>query len=795
MINDYLKIAWRSLIRHKATSLINLGGLAVGMAVALLIGLWITAELSYNRGFAHYDRIAQVMEQRTSNGIVYTNDAVSFPMGDALQRNFSEDFARVVMSSFPNDHILKIGDKVLSVHGRFMDQEAPRMLTLQMMAGTAEGLQDPHAILLSASTARALFGTASPVGQILQIDNTLPVQVSGVYRDLPGNSDFAHLGFIAPWSLYITSEPWIMRTAMEWDNNSFQLFVELAGNHSVEAVNHQISAIKESHVDHEAQKYQFKIFLHPMSDWHLRSHWDDQGLLSGGQITYVWLFGIIGLFVLLLACINFMNLSTARAQGRTKEVGIRKVIGCRYHQLVSRFYCESLLLVLLAWGIAVLLAWAALPYFNRIAAQQIRFPWSSPVFWLASAAFVAITSLLAGSYPAFYLSSFQPLKVLKGGPMTGQFSSWSRKALVVAQFTISLVLVIGTLVVYRQIQYSKDRPIGYNRNGLILIDMKSPDFYGKYDLLRNQLIGDHAIADMAESSSPVTSLFHTNKGFSWPGKDPGLDGFFGTVWVTHDYGKTVGWVLRQGRGFSRSFPGDSSGVVLNEAALHLMRLKDPLGKEIRWNEKPYHILGVVENMIMESPYDPVRPTLYFLDYDNVNWMLLKLNPAQGAATSLAKIKAAFHQYIPSAPFDYEFADEEFAAKFATESRIGTLAMVFTVLAIFISCLGLFGLVSYMAERRTREIGIRKVLGASVFSLWRLLSGEFAVLVMVALVVAAPVGYYLMTSWLARYAYHTRIAWWLFAIAGCGILVIALLTVSVQSIRAARANPVNSLKNE
>jgi len=795
MINDYLKVAWRSLVRHKATSLINLGGLAVGMAVALLIGLWISAELSYNRGFAHYDRIAQVMEQRTSNGVVYTNDAVSFPMGDALRTNFGGDFTHVVMSSFPNDHILKIDDKVLSVHGRFMDKEAPQMLTLQMTAGSAKGLDDPHGILISASTARTLFGASNPIGQTLQIDNTLPVQVSGIYQDLPHNSDFSGLGFIAPWSLYITSESWIMRTAAQWDNNSFQLFVQLADPHSLEAVNRRISTIKQSHIDKEFQKYQFKEFLHPMSDWHLRSHWNDQGLQAGGQITYVWLFGIIGLFVLLLACINFTNLSTARAQSRGKEVGIRKVVGCRYHQLLGRFYCESLLLVSLAWAAAIVLAGLALPYFNRIAAQQIRFPWTSPLFWLVCAGFAGITSLLAGSYPAFYLSALRPLKMLKGGAMTGEYSSWSRKALVVAQFTISIVLVIGTLVVYRQIQYSRDRPIGYSRNGLILIDMKSPDFYGKYDLLRNRLMGEKAIADMAESSSPVTSLFHTNNGFSWPGKDPGLDGFFGTVWVTHDYGRTVGWTLRQGRDFSRAFAGDSSGVVLNEAALHIMRLKDPLGKEIRWNGKAYHVLGVVENMIMESPYDPVRPTLYFLDYDNVNWMVLKLNPAQGAATSLAKIKAAFHRYIPAAPFDYQFADEQFAAKFATESRIGMLAAVFAVLAIFISCLGLFGLVSFMVERRTREIGIRKVLGGSVFSLWRLLSEEFAALIIIALVVATPVSYYLMAHWLARYVYHTGMAWWLFAIAGCGILVIALLTVSVQSIGAARANPVNNLKSE
>jgi hypothetical protein len=376
-----------------------------------------------------------------------------------------------------------------------------------------------------------------------------------------------------------------------------------------------------------------------------------------------------------------------------------------------------------------------------------------------------------------------------------------RKVLVVLQFTISITLIIGTIVVYRQILFSRDRPIGYNRNGLMMVGMKSHDYYGKFDVLRDELKKTGAIEEMAESSSPVTNVWASNDGFEWPGYDPQVDADFATLWVTHEYGKTVGWTISQGRDFSRQlgFRTDSASMIVNEAAVNYMGLKNPVGTIVRWGTGPgslqLTIIGVAKNMLMESPYDKVRPTFYFMDYENANWMLFRLNPNKSAHESVGKVEATFKTILPAVPFDYLFADNEYTAKFAAEERIGKLAVFFTVLAVFISCIGLFGLASFVAEQRTREIGIRKVLGASVTNLWRMLSKDFIQLVAIACLVSIPVGWYVMHGWLQNYPYRTSVAWWIFAVTGCGALVLTLLAVSWQAIRAALANPVESLRAE
>ncbi len=799
MFQNYFKIAWRNLVKNKSSSIINVGGLATGMAVALLIGLWIWDELSFNKSFDHYNRIAQVMQHQTANGTTSSDNSLPIPLGKELQTTYGNNFKYVVMASWQGDNILTAGDKSISQPGMFMDADAPRMLSLNMLKGNRDGLKEPASILLSASAAKAIFGAADPMNKLLKIGSKLPVTVTGVYEDLPFNTEFSNLHFIAPWRLYLTSAPWIKEAENEWNNNSFQLFVQLADNAAFDAVNKNISAAKQNNVEAKDKRYNTQIFLHPMSRWHLYGNWDDNGANAGGLIQYVWLFGIVGVFVLLLACINFMNLSTARSEKRAKEVGIRKAVGSLRKQLVGQFYCESLLVVLLAFAASLIAVQAALPWFNTVAGKHMTVPWFNPVFWILSVLFVFVTGILAGSYPALYLSSFQPVKVLKGTFKAGHLASLPRKALVVVQFTISLFLIIATIIVYGQIRHSKNRPIGYNRDGLMMMQMKSPEFYGKHELLQTELKASGAITEMAESSSPVTDVWSQNNGFEWDGKDPGVDGEFATVWVTHDFGKTVGWKIAQGRDFSRAFATDSSGIVLNKAAVKFMGLKDPVGAVIRNANDPkgrtFTVIGVVDDLVMESPYKPVLQTIYLLDYDNVNWISLKLNPAKSASESVAKIEAAFKKYIPSAPFDYKFADTEFAQKFAAEDRIGTLAAFFAALAIFISCLGLFGLASFMAERRTKEIGVRKVLGASVLNLWNLLSKEFVLLVAVSFAVAAPLSWYFMHNWLQHYQYRTQIEWWAFAIAGTGALLLTLATVSFQAIKAATANPVKSLRTE
>jgi putative ABC transport system permease protein len=797
MIKNYFKIAFRNLGRNKSSSFINIGGLAVGMAVAILIGLWIFDEMSYNKYHQNYNRIARVMQHGVSNGIVFSGVAMPLPLGKELETNYGDNFKHIVMASWEGGHILSQGDKKLSKNGIYMDKDGAKLLSLKMLKGTADGLKDPGSILLSASTAKAIFADSEPVGQLMKIDNKLDVKVTGVYDDIPYSNQFRDLKFIAPWELYVNSENWIRaaRDESQWSNNSFQLFVQIADNTDFVSVEKKIRDVKLKHVEPEYIKYKPSIFLHPMRDWHLRSHWDDNGIKTGGAIEYVWLFAIIGVFVLLLACINFMNLSTARSERRAKEVGIRKAIGSERKQLIGQFYSESLLVVGLSFVISILIVQLALPWFNGVAAKKMFVPWSNPLFWLMCIAFTLLTGIIAGSYPALYLSSFKPIRVLKGTFKVGKLAALPRKVLVVLQFSISLSLIIGTIIIYKQVQHSKDRPIGYSRDGLVMVPMSTPDFYGKFDVLRTDLKNSGAILELAESSSPVTAVWSSNDGFTWQGMDPNLDVDFATIWVTHEFGKTVGWTFKEGRDFSREFSMDTSSIVINEAAVKFMNIKNPVGTLVRRNGKDFKIIGVINDMIMESPYEPVNQAVYFLDYGNVNWINLKLNPAKSASESMTKIEAVFKKHIPSVPFDYRFADLEFAAKFAAEERIGKLATFFAALAIFISCLGLFGLASFMAEQRTKEIGVRKVLGASVANLWRLLSKDFVVLVTISCFIAAPLAYYFMSQWLLKYNYRTGISWWVFLAAGGGAMVITLLTVSYQAIKAALMNPVKSLRTE
>jgi putative ABC transport system permease protein len=798
MIKNYLSTAWRNLIKNKSVAVINIGGLAVGMAVALLIGLWIYDELSFNTNFKNYDRIALIMQHQHANGNVSTFDGLPLPLGKELQSNYGNNFKHVVMASGPGDNILSSGDKNLSKRGIYMDVEAPAMFSLAMQEGTYDALKYPNNVIISSSTARAFFGNADPMNKLMKIGNKLDVKVTGVYKDFAFNTQFSGIDFIAPWSLYYTSETWIKKAETEWDNNSFNIYAQIGDHTDFATVDRNIMHSKNIHDAPEDKKYKAEVFLNPMRDWHLRSHWEN-GVKGGGEIEYVRLFGLIGGFVLLLACINFMNLSTARSEKRAKEVGIRKSIGSLRSQLITQFYTESFLIVVIAFAFSLLLTQLALPWFNEVAAKKMAVPWASPFFWIAGTGFSLITGIISGSYPALYLSSFQPIKVLKASFRVGRLAAIPRKVLVVAQFSISLALIIGTIVVYNQIQYAKERPIGYSRNGLMMIRMKTPDFYGKFDLLSNELKSSGAIQEMAESHSPLTNVYDDNNGFTWPAKDPNLDGDFRTIWVTHEFGKTVGWQIQQGRDFSRQFTSDSSAIILNEAAVKYMGLKNPVGARVKRQNseftKTFTVIGVIKDMLMESPYEPVAQTIYFMDYENVNWIILKLNPQNSAASSIAKIETAFKKYIPSVPFDYQFADREFAAKFAAEERIGKLSTFFGALAIFISCLGLFGLSSYVAEQRTKEIGVRKVLGASVFNLWQLLSKDFLLLVVMSIFIAIPVAHYGMNDWLRHYSYRQDISIWVFVITGAGAILITVLTVSYQCIRAAMANPVKSLKAE
>ena len=794
MIRNYLKIAWRNLIKYKAYSAINVSGLAVGMAVAITIGLWVWDELSFDHYYDNYDRIVQVDQHGTVNGESWTGSNVPFPLGDELKSQYPTDFKRVLKAWHIQDHGLAVGTDHFSLTGQFIESEAPDMLSLHMLKGTRAGLKEPNSILVSASAAKVLFGEADPMGKVVKINNAMDAKVTGVYDDMPANTEFHQVQFFAPWDLYVSANPWIKQQG--WGNNFIQVWAELHPHVDVDQVSAKIKDIKLKHLgdNKELLAFHFQIFLHPMSKWHLYSGFDKQGNNTGGLIQYVWLFSLIAGFVLLVACINFMNLSTARSEKRAKEVGIRKAVGSVRGQLIGQFFSESFLVVLLALVFALSLVTLWLDWFNQLADKQMTILWTNPFFWLLVGGFVLVTGLLAGSYPALYLSAFQPIKVLKGTFQVGWLAALPRKVLVVVQFTVSVTLIIGTLIVYRQIQHAKNRPVGYSREGLLQVQMTANDFYSKYDVLRQELLNSGVVYETAQSASQATEVWSNNSGFDWPGKSPSQQSDFGTLTVSPEYGKTVGWQFVTGRDFSRDFASDSAAFVVNQAAVRFMGLKQPVGELIRRNGTPYRIIGVIQDMVMGSPFEPVYPTVFFLR-GPLNWINIKLKPTVASSDALSQIEAIFKKVIPSVPFDYDFVDQQYAAKFADEERIGQLAAAFASLAIFISCLGLFGLASFVAERRTKEIGVRKVLGASVFTLWRLLSKDFVLLVFIAFVIATPTAWYVLDGWLKKYTYRTEISWWIFAAVGSGALLITLLTVSYQTIKAALVNPVKSLRSE
>ncbi|KAA0990883.1 ABC transporter permease [Dyadobacter aurulentus] len=801
MFRNYLKIAWRSIAGNITYSAINIGGLAVGMAVAMLIGLWIYDELSFNKYHQNYPRIARLMQQQTLDEEINTGNNVPIPLFKELHNNFHSDFSHVVITSWLQRHTLTYGESGFTKPGNFMSVGAAEMLSLKMISGSAS-LKDPATILLSESVAKAIFRQADPVDKMMKINKELDVKVVGVYEDIPYNSEFHELGFIAPFDLFVSSTPWV-KEAMEndeWESSSFQILVQLTENSDLNTISNKIRDIKVKKADESERKFKPQILLHPMNRWHLYSEWEN-GVNVGGRIQFVWLFGIIGLFVLLLACINFINLSTARSEKRAKEVGIRKAIGSVRLQLVGQFFGESLLVVFFAFFLSLVLARLVLPTFNAIADKQMHIPWVDPVFLVSGLVFALLTGLIAGSYPAFYLSSFQPVKALKGKwtPL-GLRATLPRKILVVLQFTVSITLIIGTVVVYRQILHAKNRPIGYNRQGLVTILTNSRDIHTHFDAALDDLVKTGSVISIAESAAPPTEVFSANVGFNWKGKDPGLQSEFATIGVSHDFGKTVGWQFTAGRDFTKTLSSDSAGFVVNEAAVKFMglgkqNLNDVIGETVTWDGRRFQIIGVIRDMIMESPYDPVKKSIFFIHPKGGRFITARLNPAANAPAALKHIEAVFKKYSPDSPFSYQFADQEFALKFAAEERISKLATVFTGLAIFISCLGLFGMASFIAEQRTKEIGIRKVLGASVANLWQLLSGDFVILVVVSCLLATPIAWYMMDRWLEKYTYHTQISWWIFALASLGTLAITLVTVSYQAIRTALLDPVKSLRGE
>jgi putative ABC transport system permease protein len=794
MNRHYFRIAFRNILRNRSSAAINIGGLAIGMAVAILIGIWVYDEVSFDRQIPGHERIAAVLQNQELSNHIETWWGQAKQLAPALRKDFGGRFKHIVIFAGPVQEVVGFGDKHLKTMGVYTDPEIIDMLHLHMVRGDRTALDDLPSVILSAAAAKSFFGGDDPVGKTLKLGDHGLRKVTGVYADLPANSSFERIDYLTPFAYLERTDSSIAQ--LNWGNSWFTTYVELNDHEDMATVSRAIKNVKYRYADMGDRQFKPSLFLHPLDDWHLRSEFKN-GVSVGGRIQYVRLFVVIGIFVLLLACINFMNLSTARSEKRAKEVGVRKAIGSGRRQLVWQFFGESVAVALLAFVLAVGITQLMLPFFDGVAGKRLGIPWGQPMFWLAGLCFAIVTGLLAGSYPALYLSSFKPVKVLRGTFRAGKLASLPRKVLVVVQFTVSIILIIGTIAVFHQIEYVKDRPVGFSRDGLVMVTLQSDKIQKHYDAARRELLETGFIEDIAGSATtPVDDQGGRNMGYSWRGKNPSLKESFSANFVAPEFGKVVGWQVVEGRDFSRAMATDSTAFIINEAAARYMGLKHPVGEIVKWGGSNRTIIGVVRDMVSQSPYEPVVQTIFALNpLNNGGFVNARLKPQASMERALAAMGQVFKKYAPEDPFEYKFADEDFAKKFENEQRVGDLAGFFTALAIVISCLGLLGLSAFVAEQRIREVGIRKVLGASVFSLWGLLSKEFVMLVGLSLVIGGPVSGWIMHGWLGGYQIHAGLSWWIFAAAALGAMVVTLVTVSVQTVRAAMGNPVESLRRD
>jgi len=789
MIRSYFTIGWRNLMRSKAYSSINIGGLAVGMAFAMITGLWIQYEMNFDSFHKNGDRIALIMKNTLYNDERNTQDATPFPLQEELKSNYPE-VKRAAKVSWSNEANLKVGDNSINKSGRYVDPDFLEMFSFPVIQGDVKtALKDPKSIVLTESLARSLFGYDDPLGKIIRINNRHDVQVTAIVSDVPANSTL-QFDFLGPYEFEAQNSDFISNNRTNWGNNFLMNMVELKEGVSMEAFSEKISKLNME--KDNTLKNQF-LFLHPLEKWHLNNDYKNW-VNTGGRIEYVRLFGIIGIFVLLIACINFMNLSTARSQKRAKEVGVRKTMGSQRTQLIIQFLSESMLTTFLAFLLALSLITFLLPSLKEFGFENITLSYDNGFLLISGLAVCIATGLIAGSYPALYLSSFSPEKILKGIFKRGKNPVTLRRVLVVSQFAVSMGLIVSTTAVFQQVNHAKGRSIGYNPDNLVSVTA-TRELYLNFGALKDELLNSGYIEAVATTSSPLTSVYNKWSDFSWDGKDPNSDIALEALMTEWDFEKVAGLKFKMGRPFSIEHATDSNAVILNESALKVIGYKDPIGRTMKSGNREIIIVGVVEDMVMLDPFKPVSPGVILFNAQAVNSILVRVKNETDLQNTLAVIDPIFKRHNATQPFNYSFVDDDFNKKFALENQVGKLAGIFAALAVFISCLGLFGLASFMAEQRIKEIGIRKILGASVLNLWRMLSSEFVVLITFSLLIASPITYYFMERWLQNYHYRTELSWWVFIAVGSGMVVITLLTVSYHSVTAANANPVKSLRTE
>jgi putative ABC transport system permease protein len=784
MIKNYFKIAWRNLFRNKGFSITNILGLTIGITCTILILLWVQDELGYDRFQKNYDNIYQVIANRDFNNQVFTDRSMVMPLASELE-NSSPQIKHAVVTTYQQQHVLTQGEDKIKKQGYLVSDHFFDVFSWKFVKGNAvTALKEPNSIVLSQSCAKAFFGNNDPINKVLRIDNNQDVKVTAILEDAPGNSTF-QFDWIAPFNY---GDADTKRAMTEWVNSSWNVFIQTVPNADTSLLNKNITKVKRAHGKDEISTY----FAFPMSRWHLYSNFD-KGVNIGGMIEYVRLFSIIAIIILLIACINFMNLSTARSEKRAKEVGIRKTLGSDKKQLILQFFFESMILTLIAFVIAIIAVMLLLPSFNMLVNKQLSLNFAEPMFWLIAIGIILFTGLVAGSYPALYLSSFNPVKVLKGSIISGKRTILPRHVLVVSQFVISILLISATVIVYQQIQHVKDRDMGYNPDNLVMVP-STPDTDKSFAVIKQQLLGTGMITNVTRTSSPITEVWWNTGSPDYDGKPANAQIIMGGLGVDVDFTKTMGIKMLQGRDFSGT-PADSTFMILNKAAVDAMKLKNPVGMQMRYG-KTYTVIGVSDNVIMTSPFEPAYPMLIVYDGSNgSSTNTMRLKDGMSSKKALASIETIFKKHNPTVPFEYQFVDQEFQKKFLTEELIGKLTNIFSGLAIFICCLGLAGLASFTIEKRVREIGVRKVLGATVQQLLMLISKEFLKLVIIAFIIAVPLTYWAMSNWLSKYEYRIDISIWLFAIVGVAMFLLTLIVVSLNTIRAAMSNPVKSLRTE
>ncbi|WP_333819142.1 ABC transporter permease [Ohtaekwangia sp.] len=789
MFKNYLKIALRNIQRNAIYSVINITGLAIGIACTILILLWVYDEVSYDRFHTNYREIHQAWIHGYYDGTINSFTSVPQPLSEAIKHADSH-VKFTTLCDWGGEHLLTVGENSIMKQGHYVGPNFLEMFKFPLVKGDArQVLDDPSSIVLTESAAKALFGDKDPINQIIRVDNASELKVSGILKDVPKNSSF-EFDCLMPWAYYKQYAGWIKETENSWQEFSFQVFAELDPGTDVASVNEHVRDLIKNNIKEDNMRRD--VFLYPMSRWRLYSSFK-AGQEEGGMIDYVQSFAAVAIFILIIACINFMNLSTARSERRAREVGVRKSVGSRRKELIGQFLGESLLISGISLVLAIVIVEVALPFYNQLVEKNLQLDFTSPFLWIFVTGLAATTGLLSGSYPAFYLSSFQPATVLKGKLNTGKGASLPRKVLVTLQFGFSILLIIGTLVIHQQIQHIKGRDLGYDQERLVTIE-STADLDKNYRSLKGELLSTGLATSVTKSQSPITSIW-SNNFVDWPGKPADQRVLFSTMRTEYDYTKTMGMKLLEGRDFSEDFKSDTAAVLVNKAAIDVMGLKEPIGTELTiWGQK-YTLIGIVDDVLMGNVFREISPMFVVLRPDASNFVTVRLSKNKPIMEAMKEVEAIVKKYNPAYPFDYAFADVEFNKKFSTINLISDLSNVFAVLAIFVTCLGLFGLAAFTAEQRTKEIGIRKVLGASMGGIVVLISKDFSRLILIAFCIAAPLAWWFMDWFLQRYPYRISVPLWILPVAGIVALVFALLIVASQAIKAARANPARSLRSE